>query len=54
MIFAREINAPLTSLVKKFDAEAVKHSKEKMGSFVVFLGGDEALNDKLKDLGKKA
>lgn len=51
MVFAREVSAPLTSLVKKFDAEAVKNGK--MGTFVVFLGGDDTLNDKLKALGDK-
>jgi hypothetical protein len=51
MIFAREINDDLTSLVKKVD-KATKDSKGKMGSFVVFCNDDEKLEGKLKDLAK--
>ena len=53
MIFAREVSGPLTSLVKKIDAETAKNSKAKMGSFVVFMSEDEGLNDKLKSLAEK-
>jgi len=53
MIFAREISDPLTSLVKKIDAETIKNKDCKMGSFVVFLNGDEGLDKKLKDLADK-
>ena len=53
MIFAREISDDLTSLVKQIDAETVKNSKQKMGSFVVFLTDDEKLSDKLEALAKK-
>src|SRR5690242_16488378 len=37
MIFARNVSKPLANLVKKIDAETVKNSKAKMGSFVVLL-----------------
>jgi hypothetical protein len=53
MIFAREITAPLTSLVKKLDEATVKNSAAKMGSFIVFLGDDEALKKKVKELADK-
>jgi hypothetical protein len=45
MIFAREINDGLTSLVKKLDADVAANRKEKkMAAFVVFLmeGEDKA------------
>ena len=50
MIFAREINDSLTSLVKKLDKASADNN---MGSFVVFLSNDEGLEQKLKDLAKK-
>jgi hypothetical protein len=53
MIFAREISAPLTSLVKKIDAATSENSKAKMGSFVVFLGDEDALKKQVKELGDK-
>ena len=53
MIFAREINAPLTSLVKKIDEATAKHSGNKMASFIVFLSDEEDLEKKLKDLAEK-
>ncbi len=53
MIFAREVSGPLTSLVKKIDAETVKHESDHMGSFVVFLSDDEGLPAKLKALAEK-
>jgi len=53
MIFAREVSGPLTSLVKKIDAETVKNKDAKMGSFVVFLNDEEGFEKKLKDLSDK-
>ena len=53
MIFAREISAPLTSLVKKIDAATAENSKAKMGSFVVFLGDEDELKKQVKELGDK-
>jgi hypothetical protein len=50
MIFAREINDPLTSLVKKVD-EANAKQGSKMGSFVVVLDPDS--KDQLKQLAEK-
>ncbi len=50
MIFAREINDPLTSLVKKVD-EANGTQGKKMASFVVVLGND--VEKKLKEFGEK-
>lgn len=54
MIFAREVSAPLTSLVKKLDEATVKNASSKMGSFVVFCSDEEGLDKKLKDLAKEA
>jgi hypothetical protein len=53
MVFAREVTAPLTSLVKKIDACTAKNSDCRMGSFVVFLNDDEGLEKKLKTLADK-
>src|SRR5437763_5063797 len=52
MIFAREVSDPLTSLVKKIDAENQKLGK-KMGSFVVFLSDKEGIEKELKDIATK-
>ena len=52
MIFAREVSAPLTSLVKKIDAANIENKKKKMGSFVVFLSDKEGLKDELSKLAK--
>lgn len=41
MIFARNIDSSLTSLVKKIDAATKANSAAKMGSFVVFLASDD-------------
>lgn len=53
MIFARDITGPLTSLVKKIDAATAKNSGCSMGSFVVFLSDDEAMEKRLKELSDK-
>jgi hypothetical protein len=53
MIFAREISAPLTSLVKKIDAATQDNKKAKMGSFVVFVGASDDMEKKLKELAEK-
>ena len=53
MIFAREINDGLTSLVKKIDEATDKNSDCRMGSFVVFCSDDEGLEKKLKTLADK-
>ena len=54
MIFAREINDSLTSLVKKIDDATAENKSSRMGSFVVFLSNEEGLEQKLKDLARKA
>jgi hypothetical protein len=51
VIFAREISDGLTSLVKKIDE--ANASNQGMGSFVVFLGDEEGMEQKLKDLADK-
>lgn len=52
MIFTREINDSLTSLVKKLDAQVAKSDK-KMGAFVVLLTDEEDADKKLKALTDK-
>jgi hypothetical protein len=52
MIFTREINDPLTSLVKKVD-EINKEKGRKMGSFVVMLSDDEDMQKTLKHFAEK-
>lgn len=49
MIFARELTGPLTSLVKQIDKATADNSGCKMGSFIVFLSDDEAMEKKLKE-----
>jgi hypothetical protein len=53
MIFAREPNDAVVSLIKKVDAATARHKDQKMGSFVVFLNDDESAGDKIKGLAKK-
>ena len=53
MIFAREINDGLTSLVKKIDEATDKHSGCRMGSLVVFCSDEEGLRKKLESLAEK-
>jgi len=53
MIFAREISDPLTSLVKKLDAEVEKQTKKNMAAFVVFLSDDDKMEQKVKDFAEK-
>jgi hypothetical protein len=52
LIFAREVTAPLTRLVKKIDAATINNKPRRMGSFVVFLSDDERLDDRLKALAR--
>ena len=53
MIFAREVNDGLTSLVKKIDAATQTNRTARMGSFVVFCSDEEGLKKKLEELGEK-
>src|SRR2546423_806269 len=48
MIFARDVSAPLTNLIKKVDAATAKNAGNRMGSFVVFCSDAEGLEKKLK------
>lgn len=50
MIFAREVSAPLANLIERIDAATGKNTDCKMGSFVVFLSDDQALEKDLKKL----
>ena len=53
MIFARDLNKPVATLIKKIDAATEQHKDAKMGSFVVFLGESAGLNNKLKEVAEK-
>jgi hypothetical protein len=53
MIFARDLNDSVTSLIKKIDTSTVEHADAKMGSFVVFLKDDEELQKKAKEMAEK-
>src|SRR5260370_4772749 len=53
MVFARELSAPLTTLIKKIETATAKNSDKKMGSFVVFCSDEEGLDKKLKELAEK-
>ena len=56
MIFARNIDSSLTSLVKKIDAATKENSSAKMGSFVVFLANEDdakKMETSLPDYAKK-
>ena len=52
MIFARDVDANLTKLIKKLEECTAKNEKKEMGSFVVFCSDKEGLEGKLKDLAK--
>ncbi|QVL32155.1 hypothetical protein KIH39_25515 [Telmatocola sphagniphila] len=52
MIFARDVDANLTKLIKKIDEATKKNSAKEMGSFVVFCSDKEGLEGKLKELAK--
>jgi HrpA-like RNA helicase len=53
VIFARDVNGDLTSLVKQIDKATAENKSKKMGSFVVFLTDDKDLEEKLKELAEK-
>jgi hypothetical protein len=53
LVFAREMTNPLTSLVKKLDAEVAERKSAKLGAIVVILSDDDALETSLNDYGKK-
>ena len=53
MVFAREASEPLMKLVAKLDAATAKHSKQQMGSFVVFLSEKEGLAEELKAVARR-
>jgi hypothetical protein len=53
MIFARDVDSNLVSLIKKIDETTVANADAKMGSFVVFLSDDKGLEKKLEEVCKK-
>ncbi len=50
LVFAREMNKPLASLVTKLDAELAKRKSAKLRAVVVVLREDDAAETSLKDL----
>jgi hypothetical protein len=53
VIFARENNDNLTSLVKKIDAATKENAGKNLKSFVTYLSDDEKLEDQLKKFAEK-
>jgi hypothetical protein len=53
VVFARDLSAPVTSLVKKIEACTSKNKDKNMASFAVFLSDEENLDKKLKDFADK-
>ncbi len=54
MVFARDLDAGLTSLVKKLDAEVAKNKSANMRAFVVFMkDGEEELKKAVEAFQKK-
>jgi hypothetical protein len=53
VVFARDLSAPVASLVKKIEACTSKNKDKNMASFVVFLSDEEDLDKKLKDFADK-
>lgn len=54
MLFARDVNGPLSSLLKQFDAAVAKNKDADMRSFAIFLTDDsEAMEKKLTELAEK-
>jgi hypothetical protein len=53
MVFARDCNAGLVTLMKQIDTATAKNKEKNMGSFVVFLSDSDELTTKLKDVCEK-
>jgi len=53
VVFARDLSAPVTSLVKKIEACTAKNKDKKMASFAVFCSDEEGLEKKLKEFAEK-
>lgn len=53
MVFARDVDPNLTTLIKKVDEVTAKNTDKKMGSFAVFCTDASELQGKLKELAKK-
>jgi hypothetical protein len=53
MVFAREANDGLTSLVKKLDSEVASKKSARLKAFVVFLTDEDNAEKKIKDLADK-
>jgi hypothetical protein len=53
LILAREMTKPLSRLVKKLHAEVAKRKSARLRSVLVILSDEDALDNKLKEYGKK-
>jgi quercetin dioxygenase-like cupin family protein len=53
IIFAREVNGPLVSLIKKIDEATGMNRDSHLASFVVFCSDDDGMDNRLKDLAAK-
>lgn len=50
MVFAREVSAPLTQLIKRLDAVTAQHRNAGVHSCAIFLSSDAKLQSQLKQL----
>jgi hypothetical protein len=53
VVFAREVDANITTLIKKLDDATAKNKEAMMGSYVVFCSDEKGLDRKLEELAKK-
>lgn len=53
VVFARELSADVTNLLKKLDEATVKNSKSSMGSYAVFCSDKDGLAGKLKEVAEQ-
>jgi hypothetical protein len=53
MVFAREVSAPLTTLIKRLDAVTAQHKGSSLASTVIFLSNEEALAKQAKQVADK-
>ncbi len=53
LVFGRKITDPLSSLIKKLDAEVGKNKAARLRAVVVMLSDDDELERKLRELGER-
>jgi hypothetical protein len=53
LVFAREVNEPLTRLAKRLDAKVAKYRSAKLRAVVLVLPDEDELETRLKDFAEK-